>query len=190
MAFVVEDGTGREDSNAYYSPDSVRAYAYDRNMEVLVSLEDKQLSANIIIASFFLDSYFSWKGEKSHESQGLEFPRTGIRKKTGGNFPPSSIPTCFLAAISYLSLPKVNSQLIQIPDPHSEQNIKRLLYQIDGNTTKDITYAAPGELIKKESVPYLRQVVWDWLYQSDSSFLGSVIATGIPRCWNGYNISI
>lgn len=89
MAFVVEDGTGLPDSNAYIEVAFADGYFADRNNAEWAALTTEQKEVAIISATDYID--FRWgskfKSYPSVEGQALEFPReawlgipTGVKK--------------------------------------------------------------------------------------------------------------
>ena len=77
MAFIVEDGTGVENANAYVDTAFVDAYHADRgNAEWVGSPTVKEQA--IIRSTDFIDVRWGehFKGDKVDEDQSLQFPRT------------------------------------------------------------------------------------------------------------------
>jgi hypothetical protein len=74
VALVVEDGTGKTDSNSYCGLADARAYALDR--EVTLPASDAVLSPMLVKATDFIESYEArFPGMRMSELQALAWPR-------------------------------------------------------------------------------------------------------------------
>jgi len=90
MAFVVEDGTGLSNSNAYISVSFYDTYIADRGIVVAASTTAQKEQA-IVVASDYLDTQFIFLGSKKLSTQAMEWPRTGVIDITSGQAIPSTI---------------------------------------------------------------------------------------------------
>lgn len=79
MGFVLEDGTGVADANAYTSVAVYRGYHTDRGRDVSAQT-DEQIQAFIIRATDYAESQFAtlYRGVRTTLTQALSFPRTGV----------------------------------------------------------------------------------------------------------------
>lgn len=79
MAFVVEDGTGLSNANAYTSVAFYRAYFTDRGRDVSAQT-DQQVQGYIVRATDFVEQRFGqrYQGTRKTLTQALGFPRTGV----------------------------------------------------------------------------------------------------------------
>lgn len=79
MAFVVEDGTGKVDANAYCDVAFADSYFLDRNLAAWVGLNAVKQGA-LIQATDYIELRFShlFKGEKKVSTQALSFPRISL----------------------------------------------------------------------------------------------------------------
>lgn len=78
---VVEDGTGIVTANAYASAEEVDEINSYRVGSQWNTLTDDEMKENLIIwATNILDYRVKWNGKKTHETQGLAWPRTGTRR--------------------------------------------------------------------------------------------------------------
>lgn len=76
MSFVVEDGTGVPNANAYIDVDFLAAYFADRGV---VFTEDETVQQTWIVqATDYIGIVFGWRliGAKKTDEQGLHFPAT------------------------------------------------------------------------------------------------------------------
>ena len=78
MIFIVEDGTGLPDANAYISIAYVTDYFSPSQLSRWTLLTLDQQEVAIIISSQFIDLSYSWIGERGSYEQGLNWPRTGV----------------------------------------------------------------------------------------------------------------
>lgn len=74
MAFVVEDGTGLSNSNAYISVEELVSYAGDRGIDV--SCYDTQdMQGAIVLSSLdWIDPFYTFKGEPLNSDQAMQLP--------------------------------------------------------------------------------------------------------------------
>ncbi len=85
MAFVIEDGNGLSDSNAYVTAAEANTYLADRGSattewDALGGGEKQKL---IVLASDYVDVRFRWRGERSLSSQNMEWPRRNAQRDDG-----------------------------------------------------------------------------------------------------------
>lgn len=81
MAFIVEDGTGKSDSNAYVTIAYADAYFKERNVTAWDALFSEIKTASIIKATDYIEMRWSTRFKDSKlfpDVQALSFPRTGI----------------------------------------------------------------------------------------------------------------
>lgn len=79
ITLVVEDGSGKIDSNTYISLDDADVYFEGRlNNTAWTSADVATKTAALIQATRLLDSYVTWAGLKKTAEQSLQFPRAGI----------------------------------------------------------------------------------------------------------------
>jgi hypothetical protein len=83
MAFVVEDGTGLANANAYCTPTEMRAYWTDRG--VTFAQADSLLQVAIILGTDYIENRhkLNFKGLPQFDGQRLAFPRLCIYDHTG-----------------------------------------------------------------------------------------------------------
>ena len=73
--FIVEDGTGLQNANAYVSVEEFKDYWNMRNID-LAQKTDAEIEACIIIATQYIDKTFKYIGSKSTNEQSLQWPRS------------------------------------------------------------------------------------------------------------------
>jgi hypothetical protein len=76
VAFIVEDGAGIEDANAYVDEDFVKDYFMGARLAMFDDLGDKE--SVIVSATQLVDISYEWKGTRQSLEQGLSWPRDGV----------------------------------------------------------------------------------------------------------------
>jgi hypothetical protein len=76
VAFIVENGTGIEDANAYVDEDYVKNYFMGERLTMFSELEDKE--SVIVSATQLVDISYEWKGTRISIDQGLNWPRDSV----------------------------------------------------------------------------------------------------------------
>ncbi|AVJ51766.1 adaptor [Pantoea phage vB_PagS_Vid5] len=77
IELIVEDGTGKPDSNTYASLDYVRNYA--ESLGVVLPSEDEQVKVSMMQAMQFIEAMESrMRGQRVLATQALSWPRTGV----------------------------------------------------------------------------------------------------------------
>lgn len=75
MAIIVEDGTGKTDSNSYVTTVEMDAFFTDRGFTIPATEAEKE--ALLIKAKDYLETY-SYRGTRNTREQALSWPRTGV----------------------------------------------------------------------------------------------------------------
>jgi len=78
VAFIVEDGTGIKDANAYVDPGFVENYFHSDRLAQFTALSADEKIAAIITGSQLVDISYEWKGTRSTIEQGLSWPRDDV----------------------------------------------------------------------------------------------------------------
>lgn len=135
MTMVVEDGTGKTDSNSYGAVADADTYFSDRGITAWTGASTLKEYA-LIKATDYIDTVFGsrFKGKKvDSDTQALEFPRT----------PPciTGIPTVLKKACYEYALRALTSTLL--PDPEMQSNGLRVVstVQIAGPLEEHVTYS-------------------------------------------------
>lgn len=135
MAFVVEDGNGREDARSYASVDNFKDFASLRT-GVTVPNDDVTIQKALVTASDWIDSNFegSFIGERSFPIQALAFPRTGFTDGNGYAIP-NALPKVLIKAVCILAVEALNG--------------KPLYNNTDASQSRQIVEDSIGPLITK-----------------------------------------
>jgi hypothetical protein len=81
MAFIVEDGTGKSDANAYLAVADANAYWADHgNPAAWTGANDATKELGLRAAADFLDRQYAgcWRGDRSSGTQRLAWPRLNV----------------------------------------------------------------------------------------------------------------
>lgn len=101
---VVEDGSGIVTANAYASVEEIDEINSYRVGSAWNSLTDETQKENLIIwATNILDYRVKWFGRKTHETQGLAWPRTGVRDREGYCIDDNIVPKEVKEAVAILA---------------------------------------------------------------------------------------
>lgn len=118
MAFVAEDGTGRNDANAYTDDGYADAYFSDRGITAWIGDVNVKQQA-LIRATDFIDTVYRgrFRGQKQFPLvQALEFPRTPW---------PGTVPVLLKKATCEYALRALTGELL--PDPETDPSGARLV---------------------------------------------------------------
>ena len=98
MAFVLEDGSGLTNSNAFVSVAAFKTYADDRGLVYSGTYSDAQIEQAIVRATDYLSNSFAWQGFRVKErndsagAQALAWPRTSVLDSAGYTLDSESLP--------------------------------------------------------------------------------------------------
>lgn len=116
MSLIVEDGTGKSDSEAYISVADADAYHSARNNSDWDLLDDPQKEAKLRIATEYMVAEYRnrWKGYRSKVDQALDWPRQGVVIENGRVLiKNNTIPTEIKRACAELALRASMGALIE-----------------------------------------------------------------------------
>ena len=80
---IVEDGSGKYNSNSYVSVEYADKYFTDTNNNKWLELPNEEKESALIKSTQFIDVVFNWKGKKKTYKQALNFPRIDLVDKDG-----------------------------------------------------------------------------------------------------------
>jgi uncharacterized protein YbdZ (MbtH family) len=92
MAFLVEDGTGLENSNSYVSVADADIYATDRNKTDWIALTNEQKQFSLINSTDYIDKNYDWIGDKNTREQALKWPRSNAVDSEGFDIDNDIVP--------------------------------------------------------------------------------------------------
>ncbi len=94
--FILEDGTGKNEANAYVDAAYVEGYLMGDRLAQFRALTPEQQEAAIIRASQLVDLFYEWKGSRKTLEQGLGWPRSGV---TFDGFAITDVPAAVKKAV-------------------------------------------------------------------------------------------
>lgn len=83
IILIVEDGNGLLDANSYVTIEFADRYCIERNKTEWLKLNLEEKKKLLILATDYVDQYFSWKGKKIKQLQALSFPRKELYDSDG-----------------------------------------------------------------------------------------------------------
>lgn len=137
MEIVVEDGTGMVTANAYATVVEIDAIlAYQTHASAWPTLEEAEKEKLIIWASQILDQRTRWKGRKTHETQGMGWPRTGAKDCEGIYQDEDIVPMPVKTAVAILA-----NHLITFNPNEANESANLTMLQADVITLRFDPYA-------------------------------------------------
>ena len=121
MTITVETGAGLSTADAYISVADVDTYHEDRcNTGWTGSDSAKEIA--IRVATQYLDTNYTWKGDIKVDTQSLAWPRDGVYDKEGRSLL-NQVPVAVKNACAELALKALSSTLV--PDTTNANFVKR-----------------------------------------------------------------
>jgi len=112
MAFIVEDGTGKDDATSYLSVAGADTYHTEHgNPSAWSSATDAVKEGALMQATRYLDGNFSWRGTILVSDQALGWPRTGAVDDEGRDIDDASVPMGVEEATALLALYHLSTPL-------------------------------------------------------------------------------
>lgn len=119
MPLVIEDGSGVANANSYGNLADARSYAADRG--VTLSTDDPTLTAQLILACDFLESFADrYVGSPVSFTQSLSWPRQGVMYDCDTAFPSNEIPPQLISAQYQLCIEQFNGIDLQPTTDYSQ----------------------------------------------------------------------
>lgn len=124
MAFVVEDGTGLADANAFASVAYVDAY-HNEGGNATWTGTDALKEAAIIRATRYLSNAYAWQGtRRKNRNQALAWPRTDVADNEGFAVPFDAVPTEIQQATAEIALRELATPGAMTPDYTPSDRVK------------------------------------------------------------------
>lgn len=146
MAFVLEDGTGLDDSNAYITPAEMTAYHLDRGTEISAQYDDTLKQRAIVAASDYVDLVFGPRlfGLQLVQGQAMKFPRQFLYDPEFYYTAIVGIPTKLKNAVAEYAILELLNPGALLPNPVvSETGLQvASTYEKAGSVEERITYIA------------------------------------------------
>lgn len=109
--FIVEDGTGMVDANAYVDTSWSDAYFMARGNSSWAAAPTAAKETALVQATDYLDVVYDFPGRKLTSAQALEWPRSGATTKDGMSL--EGIPTIIKKVASELAVRALSGTLMQ-----------------------------------------------------------------------------
>lgn len=119
MAFVLEDGTGIANANAYISPTEMKSYHLDRGVEISAQYNDTDLQRAIVKGTDHFEQVYGpdLLGRKLTTTQALSFPRACLYEPEFCYVPITGVPPKLKYAIAEYALRELINPGSLDPDP-------------------------------------------------------------------------
>jgi len=160
VAFIVEDGTGIEDANAYVDPGFVENYFYADRLAQFKALSADEKLAAIITGTQYIDITYEWIGDRCSLSQGLNWPRDDAELH---GFVIEGVPAAIKKATCEAAYLYLTGEEL-----YSNENNKEVAHErIEGAV--DISYVNPKDKLKESQSRFeiLDKLVRDFCAQKD-----------------------
>ena len=102
IEFVVEDGTGKDDSTSYVTVDEYRQYWLNRGTDYSATA-DATIQGYLNAATEYIDNSYNFIGESTNYTQALEWPRYGALERFGEDIDRDLIPQKLKDAVCYMA---------------------------------------------------------------------------------------
>lgn len=153
MAFVVEDGTGKDDANAYITPAEMTQYHLDRGVEISAQYNDTDLQRSIVKATDYFEEEFGPDvlGIKLVVTQALRFPRAYLFDPEYSCVPITGVPAKLKNAIAEYALRELITPGSLQPDPIESDTGLQVLSTTEkvGPIEERITYTGSAAKTRK-----------------------------------------
>lgn len=151
--FVVEDGSGKSDANAYISIAGADQYNDDHNADATWdALSDANKQKHLRISTQYHDSRYRnrWKGQRSSESQALAFPRADLVDYDGYALATNAMPQALKDSVTEGAILSAGGEDL-LPDLTNSGRIKKTKDTI-GPLTTEVEYLGGSSPLKKFSL--------------------------------------
>lgn len=134
---IVEDGTGLANSDSYISLVDAESYiASSFFIGEWSDLNSTQKENLLKTSSMYLDSFYSWYGEKAVETSGLRWPRSGVEDADGISISSSTIPNKIKWATVEMAIYLASSNLLEESDSRGIDSVKIDVIEITFNSSE------------------------------------------------------
>lgn len=145
MALIVEDGTGKVDSESYETATAATTYHASRGNTAFATLTEAQKEIALRKATDYLTQAYraSWKGYRTKTTQALDFPREDIEVDYIRTLANSIIPQELKNACAELALTSLTENLNpQLGRPTIEETVCSLTVKYSDSATQVKKYRA------------------------------------------------
>jgi hypothetical protein len=165
MAFIVEDGTGLQDANAYISLNEFNSYWDDRGFDHSGST-DLQKQVAIIKSTDYIELRYRsrFKGCVEFEDQFLSFPREGLYNSNGTKI--TGIPALLKHSIAEYSKRALSNDLITDPVTDSSGLRVKKKREAVGPIETEIEFSDSYGVQSFQSYPAADSLIYGYLNSS------------------------
>lgn len=110
MALIIEDGTGKDNADAFVAIDELDKYLDDRQITLSEAPTQETKEAAIRDATEYADTYSRYKGTTVSPDQALMFPRTGLQDWSGHVI--EGVPKRLKQAVLYLATLRLQGEVL------------------------------------------------------------------------------
>lgn len=151
VTLVVEDGTGKTDSNTYISLALADSYfSTQLRAETWTGATSDDRSRSLIMATQQLDNLVRWRGSKKTSTQARQWPRNYMTDYNGWAIPSDEIPVDVQEATCELAKALLTQDRTADPDVTGFKKIKVDVIELEVDKN-NITYALPRLVMAKIS---------------------------------------
>jgi hypothetical protein len=138
--FIVEDGTGKTNANAYVTEAEADAYVDDHSQDAVwvAPLSSALKQKAIRLATQYLDATYDWFGVPTNEDQALDWPREGVPKNDRWEYDSDEMPQALKDACAELAVKSANGTDL-LADLTDNGTIKREKSKV-GSLESEIEY--------------------------------------------------
>lgn len=151
MSLIVEDGTGKTDSESYISVVDANTYHISHGCpDAWTRARDDTKEIALRVASQYIDAYYGplWVGIRANSTQALDWPRSGAATRDGYSIDSSVIPLALKQANCIAALKEVESAGSLAPDIADTGSILSTDVTV-GSISEKIVYAGGKTGLKK-----------------------------------------
>ena len=151
MSLIVEDGTGKTDSESYISVVDANTYHTSHGCPASwVGARDDAKEVALRIATQYIDSYYGalWLGIRFSAGQALDWPRAGVTTRDGYHLDSAIMPAALKQATCIAALKELESSGSLLPDVADTGSILSTDVSV-GSISEKVTYAGGKTGLKK-----------------------------------------
>jgi len=142
--FIVEDGSGKSDANAFVSVVEADQITENYGASTAWSGATEAVKQNAIReATWFMNMQYSWKGYRYYTTQSLQWPRYECYDDEGNYIDVDVVPERVKEACAYLALKVVGGSTL-LEDLENASTVKRTK-DVIGPLTEEIEYVKGEE---------------------------------------------
>ena len=140
FTIVVEDGSGLVTANAYASVAEVDNYlSLNIHATAWALLEDATKEKLIMWATQILDTRVKWHGTRTHETQGLAWPRSGVLDRERSLIEDDIVPDAVKLAVATLANHLITGDPTEVDTASNITMLQADVVQLKFDTKADVS---------------------------------------------------